>query len=48
MIRRIPPAWAYTLLLFGLVLASFPVWSLWLFGFSPSLDQLLSLRCLVL
>lgn len=45
MMPAIPPAAVYGLFGFGLVLATFPVWRLMLFGFNPTLDQLLALRC---
>ena len=45
MIRAIPPAAIYGLFAIGLVAATFPVWRLWLFGFNPTLDELLRLRC---
>jgi hypothetical protein len=46
MIRAIPSAAMYALFACGAVLAPFfPVWKLWLFGFNPTLDELLQLRC---
>jgi hypothetical protein len=45
MIRAVPPAAMYSLFAVGLALATFPVWRLWLFGFNPTLDELLRLRC---
>jgi hypothetical protein len=45
MMRAVPPALAYLLLALGLVLATAPLWRLALFGFSPTLDDLLRLRC---
>jgi hypothetical protein len=45
MIRLIPPAAVYSLFAMALVLATSPIWRLWLFGFDPSLDELLRLRC---
>jgi hypothetical protein len=46
MTRTIPPAAMYGLFAIGLVLATFPIWRFWLFGFEPRLDELLNLRCL--
>jgi hypothetical protein len=46
MIRRLPVAAMYGVFGGLLVLATMPVWRLWLFGFNPTLDELLSLRCL--
>ena len=46
MIRAIPPAALYGLFALGAVLATYPAWSLWLFGFEPTLDDLLRFRCL--
>jgi hypothetical protein len=45
MIRIIPPAAMYSLFAAGPVLATSPIWRLWLFAFDPSLDELLRLRC---
>jgi hypothetical protein len=45
MIRRIPPAAVYGLFAAAAVAATFPIWGLWLFGFNPTLDDLLRLRC---
>jgi hypothetical protein len=44
-IRNVPPVAAYSLFAAGLAAATFPVWRLWLFGFDPTLDDLLRLRC---
>ena len=46
MIRAIPPAALYGLFALGAVLAIYPAWSLWLFGFELTLDDLLRFRCL--
>ena len=46
MIRVIPPAVVYGLFAAAAVTATFPIWRLWLFGFNPTLDDLLRLRCL--
>ena len=43
--RSVPSAVMYGLFALGTVLAGYPVWSLWLFGFAPTLDDLLRLRC---
>jgi hypothetical protein len=48
MIDLVPRRLVYLLFTAGAVAATFPVWRLWLFGFSPTLDQLLTLRCLAL
>ena len=45
MIRAIPPAAVYALFAAALVAATFPIWRLWFFGFNPTLDELLQLRC---
>jgi hypothetical protein len=45
MIRIIPPAAMYSLFAIGLVLATSPIWRLWLFSFNPTLDDLLRLSC---
>lgn len=45
MTRTFPVPAIYALFAAGLVLATFPVWRLWLFGFNPTLDELLRLRC---
>jgi hypothetical protein len=45
MIRTVPPTIVYVVFAVGVVAATFPVWRLWLFGFSPTLDELLRLRC---
>jgi hypothetical protein len=45
MIRAVPPALMYLLFALGLVLATAPLWRLALFGFNPTLDELLRLRC---
>ena len=45
MIRTIPPAAVYGLFSAAAVAATFPIWGLWLFGFNPTLDDLLRLRC---
>jgi len=45
MIRMIPPAVVYGLFAAAAVVATFPTWRLWLFGFNPTLDDLLRLRC---
>jgi len=36
----------YGLFAAAAVTATFPIWRLWLFGFNPTLDDLLRLRCL--
>lgn len=43
---RLPPALMYPIFCLGLILATLPVWRAWLFGFDPSIDELLRLRCL--
>jgi hypothetical protein len=43
---RLPAALVYPIFGVGLVLATLPVWRFWLFGFNPSIDDLLRLRCL--
>ena len=45
MMRSIPPIVVYGLFGLGVVAATFPIWRLWLFGFDPTLDELLRLRC---
>jgi hypothetical protein len=45
MIRPIPATAMYGLFALGALLATHPVWSLWLFGFRPSLDDLLRVSC---
>lgn len=45
MIRSIPPGVMYLLFAVALVIATFPLWRLAVFGFHPTLDQLLQLRC---
>ena len=45
MIRVIPPAVVYGLFAAAAVVATFPIWRLWLFGVTPTLDDLLRLRC---
>jgi hypothetical protein len=45
MSRIISPAAVYSLFATGLVLATSPIWRLWLFGFNPTVDDLLRLRC---
>ena len=39
MIRIIPPAVVYGLFAAAAVVATFPIWRLWLFGFNPTLDD---------
>jgi hypothetical protein len=41
----VQPLVIYSLFGIALVLASAPVWRLWFFGFNPTLDDLLQLRC---
>lgn len=43
---RLSPALMYPIFGLGLAVATLPIWRFWLFGFSPSLDELLRLRCL--
>jgi hypothetical protein len=45
MIRTVPSIVVYVVFAVGVVAATFPVWRLWLFGFNPTLDELLRLRC---
>jgi hypothetical protein len=45
MIRVVPARLIYFAFAAAFVLATVPVWRLWLFGFTPGLDDLLSLRC---
>jgi Predicted membrane protein (DUF2243) len=45
MIRAIPPAALRGLFAAAAVPATFPIWCLWLFGFHPTLNDLLWLRC---
>jgi hypothetical protein len=45
MIRAIPPGIVYALFAAALVVATSPAWRPWLFGFNPTLEDLLSLRC---
>jgi hypothetical protein len=45
MIRTIPLAAVYGLFAAAAVAATFPIWSLWLLGFNPTLDELLRIRC---
>ena len=45
MLRVIPPAIVYGLFAAAAVTATFPNWRSWLFGFNPTLDDLLRLRC---
>jgi hypothetical protein len=46
MIRAIPSSFIYLLFVAALALATAPVWRLWLFGFNPTLEDVLSLRCM--
>jgi hypothetical protein len=46
MIQAVPRPVMYALFGLGAVGATSPIWELWLFGFSPTLDELLRLRCL--
>jgi hypothetical protein len=45
MIRVIPPAVVYRLFAAAAVAATSPIWRVWLFGFNPTFDDLLRLRC---
>lgn len=45
MITRLPASAIYTLFALGFLAATAPVWRFWLFGFNPTLDDLLQLRC---
>jgi len=45
MIRTIPPAAVYGLFSAAAAAVTFPIWSLWLLGFNPTLDELLRIRC---
>ena len=45
MIPTIPLATVDGLFAAAAVAATFPIWSLWLLGFNPMLDDLLRLRC---
>jgi hypothetical protein len=45
MLRVIPPAIVYGLFAAAAMMATFPFWRLWLFGFNSTLDDLLRLRC---
>jgi hypothetical protein len=40
------PAVMYPVFALGAVAATYPVWGLWLLGFSPTLDDLLRITCL--
>jgi hypothetical protein len=42
---RLPPAMMYPIFGLGLAMATLPIWRFWLFGFNPSIDELLRLRC---
>jgi hypothetical protein len=46
MIRHIPPTAAYALFAMGVAAATFPLWRLLVFGFHPTLDELLRIGCL--
>jgi hypothetical protein len=48
MMRFLSPCVAYPLFALGAILATMPVWRLALFGFHPTLDELLNLGCLPL
>jgi len=43
--QAIPAAAMYSLFAGGVVAATFPIWRLWLFGFNPTLDEVLLLPC---
>jgi hypothetical protein len=45
MIRTVPRVVVYVRFAVSALAATFPVWRLWLFGFNPTLDELLRLRC---
>jgi hypothetical protein len=45
MIAKVPVPIVYGLFAAGALLATYPVWSLWLLGFNPTIDQLLRIRC---
>jgi hypothetical protein len=46
MIREIPRAVMYVLFTIAFAAATFPACRLWLFGFNPTVYDLLLLRCL--
>jgi hypothetical protein len=46
MILAVPPAAMYGLFGIGLVAATFPLWRQFVFGFTPTLEELLRLGCL--
>ncbi len=39
------PAVMYPLFAIGLILATSPIWRLWLLGFNPTLDEVLQISC---
>ena len=43
--RSVPSHAVHVLFALAVMLATYPVWSLWLFGFNPTLDDLLRMRC---
>jgi hypothetical protein len=45
MLRRIPSGIVKAVFAALFVIATYPAWSVWIFGYNPSLDDLLSLRC---
>jgi hypothetical protein len=45
MMAKIPPEAVYCLFGIATLCATYPVWSYWVFGSAPTLDQLLQIRC---
>ena len=45
MTDRMPTLLVYALFGIGGALATYPIWKFWVFGFNPTLDDLLRLRC---
>jgi hypothetical protein len=40
------PAIAYPFFVLAFLAATYPIWTLWLLGFNPTLDNLLRITCL--